>query len=163
MAKGFDRRSFIKGACLTTVGASLSAREVLSEAVGSSAAPVKVKPAAGTAFKAALANVSGIPLGGIGAGSVEIRPDGYFADWLIFNMGAWSPEQPSDEGTTPPDMGTRGLQFFVRCNQAGKTPQLRRLGIREDMNDLYSVGYAKPVEAIEFDGKFPFATLDYID
>ena len=30
---------------------------------------------------------SGIPLGGIGAGTVEILPDGLFHDWQIFNMG----------------------------------------------------------------------------
>jgi uncharacterized protein (DUF608 family) len=78
-------------------------------------------------------------------------------------MGRWSPEQPSHEQGPAPDMGVDGLQFFVRCAEAGKTPQLRRLGIREDATDLYSVSYAKPVEAIEFDGKFPFATLRYID
>ncbi len=78
-------------------------------------------------------------------------------------MGDWSPEQPSQEQGPSPDMGTNGLQFFARCSESGKKPQLRRLGIREDENDLYSVSYAKPVEGIEFDGKFPFATLEYSD
>lgn len=161
MSKGIDRRSFIKGACLTTVGASLAAREVLAEPAGT--ADLIAAKAAGSAFNSQVANVSGIPLGGIGAGSIEIRPDGYFHDWLIFNMGAWSPEQPKEEQGPTPDMNAESLQFFVQCRQAGKTPQLRRLGIREDQTDLYSVSYAKPVEAIEFDGKFPFATLGYVD
>ncbi|HTQ09486.1 MAG TPA: GH116 family glycosyl hydrolase [Fimbriimonadaceae bacterium] len=173
MAKRIDRRSFIKGAAFTTMTASLGAREVLSETMGGKRQiPDGTKGATttngadrmrGAGFRATVANVSGIPLGGIGAGSVEIRPDGYFNDWLIFNMGAWSPEQPPDEGGSAPEMGAHGLQFFARCSQTGKAPQLRRLGMREDATDLYSVGYAKPVEAIEFDGKFPCATLEYVD
>ncbi len=162
MPKGIDRRTFIKGACITTIGASLSARKVLAEP-GTALYEALKNDEKPQGFRQTVNNTSGIPLGGIGAGSVEIRPDGYFDDWLIFNMGDWSPEQPSHEQGPTPDMGTAGLQFFARCSQKGKTPQLRRLGIREDANDLYSVGYAQPVEAIEFDGKFPFATLQYID
>ena len=37
---------------------------------------------------------SGLPLGGLGTGSVEIRPDGYFHEWQVFNAGAWAPGQP---------------------------------------------------------------------
>ncbi len=37
---------------------------------------------------------SGIPLGGIGTGSVEIRPDGQFHEWQIFNLGRWAPRHP---------------------------------------------------------------------
>ena len=33
---------------------------------------------------------SGIPLGGIGAGSVEIRADGKLYEWHEFNNGPWS-------------------------------------------------------------------------
>ena len=140
------------------------AGEVLAEAGTYPAAPkLSGKGTQGTSFKATVESPSGIPLGGIGAGSIEIRPDGYFADWLIFNMGAWSPEQPSSESGPSPEVGAEGLQFFLRSEQKGKTPQLRRLGIREDQNDLYSVAYAMPVQGIEFDGKFPFATLGYFD
>ncbi|MEM2344337.1 MAG: GH116 family glycosyl-hydrolase, partial [Thermoproteota archaeon] len=35
-------------------------------------------------------NLSGMPLGGIGTGSVEIRGDGRFYEWHIFNNGAWA-------------------------------------------------------------------------
>lgn len=168
MSHGIDRRAFLKGAGLTTLGSALMAREVLGEslaALGVAETPAKAraKGKTATAFRATVGHPSGIPLGGIGAGSVEIRPDGYFADWLIFNMGAWSPEQPSEETGPGPDMGSGGLQFFVRCAQDGHAPKLRRLGIREDQNDLYSLAYAMPVQGIEFDGKFPFATLDYVD
>jgi len=33
---------------------------------------------------------SGVTLGGIGAGSVEIRADGRLHEWLIFNNGPWA-------------------------------------------------------------------------
>ena len=41
-----------------------------------------------------VAYASGVPLGGIGTGSVEVRPDGYFHEWMIFNLGPWA----SDDG-----------------------------------------------------------------
>jgi uncharacterized protein (DUF608 family) len=165
-----DRRRFLRNAGLTTLGSALLVRESLSETLPSLAsearapkASSKTLPLPTTSFTATVNNPSGIPLGGIGAGSIEIRPDGYFADWLIFNMGAWSPEQPSTESGPAPEMGPEGLQFFLRCAQDGKVPQLRRLGIREDQNDLYSLAFAKSVKGIVFDGKFPFATLEYLD
>lgn len=166
MPERMNRRHFLRDASLTTIGGALATRSVLAEAgpaVAGDGAKVRTGEKGASDFSVTVNNVSGVPLGGIGAGSVEVRPDGYFADWLIFNMGAWSPEQPNTESGPAPDMGHAGLQFFVRCEQPGSRPRLRRLGIREDMNDLYSVAYALPVEAIQFDGKFPFATLKYVD
>lgn len=58
-------------------------------------------------------HVSGIPLGGIGTGSVEIRPDGTFADWLIFNMGAWSPGQGPEQGGSNPGMDTDAFALYL--------------------------------------------------
>ena len=168
MAESINRRSFIKGAGLTVIGSALMSRELLAEPEQKGSSQklpngVKTKSAKSNGFRETVGNVSGIPLGGIGAGSVEIRPDGYFADWLIFNMGGWSPSQPDHEHGPSPDMGDDGLAFFVRCAQKGSSPKLRRLGIREDQNDLYSLAYAVPVQGIDFDGKFPFATLGYVD
>ena len=77
-------------------------------------------------------------------------------------MGGWSPEQPDTETGPAPEVGPEGLQFFLRTEQEDAV-KLRRLGIREDQNDLYSISYAWPVENIVFDGKFPFATLQYVD
>ncbi len=164
MAESINRRTFITGAGLTVLSSALLSREVLAEPSQTLRRKSTTKTKGKSkGFRESVASVSGIPLGGIGAGSVEIRPDGYFADWLIFNMGGWSPEQPDHEKGPAPDMGRDGLRFFVRCAQKGKSPQLRRLGLREDQNDLYSLAYAMPVQGIEFDGKFPFATLNYVD
>lgn len=165
MAAKIGRKSFIQGAGLTLFGAASNVREMLAEPKAGPHNETKSQPKASprtTSFRVDVQPVSGIPLGGIGAGSIEIRPDGYFDDWLIFNMGDWSPEQPDAEQGPTPNVGSEGLQFFLRCEQ-GKSVQLRRLGVREDRNDLYSLSYALPVQGIEFDGKFPFATLKYAD
>jgi len=166
MSAKFGRKTFIQGAGFTLFGAALTAREVLAEPTAGFTDPeqktTRKGSTKGTAFKVSVQPVSGIPLGGIGAGSIEIRPDGYFDDWLIFNMGSWSPEQPEAEQGPTPNVGPEGLQFFLRTEK-GENIQLRRLGVREDQNDLYSLAYALPVEGIEFDGKFPFATLKYLD
>jgi uncharacterized protein (DUF608 family) len=117
----------------------------------------------GTNLGSSIYHQSGIPLGGIGAGSIEIRPDGYLHDWLIFNLGDWAPDQPILEQGYVPNMGPGALSFLLRCKQEGKEPQVRRLGMREDQNDLYSLGWVKSVEAIAYDGQFPKATLHYQD
>jgi uncharacterized protein (DUF608 family) len=107
--------------------------------------------------------VSGIPLGGLGTGSIEIRPDGYFHDWLIFNQGQWAPHQPDHERNAGPDMPLSALAFFLRTRQGQSEPQLRRLGLNSDENDLYAAGWAKNVQGIVYTGEFPVATLDYLD
>lgn len=164
MAKNeLDRRSFLKGAALTTVGMALSAREVLAEVVPGAAAPAITSKKTKTTFRNSAYQTSGIPLGGIGAGSVEIRPDGTFQEWLIFNMGGFSPSQPDHEKGAWPDMGTDALQFYVRTQQGDQPPMLRRLTVNGELSDLYSASYCKCVQAIDYDGKFPFATLDYHD
>jgi uncharacterized protein (DUF608 family) len=108
---------------------------------------------------------SGIPLGGIGTGSVEIRPDGHFHEWMIFNLGPWAEDgrrSPEVAGAEP-DMGPGALAFFLRAQPAGGLPQVRRLGTRSDQEDLYSLSWAKSVEEIEYDATYPVATLRYLD
>jgi hypothetical protein len=39
--------------------------------------------------------LSGAPLGGIGTGFIEIRADGCFHEWQIFNSGTWGKNVPS--------------------------------------------------------------------
>lgn len=106
---------------------------------------------------------SGIPLGGIGTGTIEIRPDGHFHEGQIFNRGPWakeSGEAGSAEGPTP---GPGTLLFFLRCQRAGGSPQVRRLGRRSDQHDLYHLPWLRSVSAIEFEGRYPVARLRYVD
>ncbi len=106
---------------------------------------------------------SGIPLGGIGTGSVEIRADGYFYDWQIFNLGRWAPSQPECCRTEGPDMSPAALAFYIRTKVGDGEPLVRRLGMRTDQHDLYSHTWCKNVQTIEFEGMYPVARLNYID
>ncbi|MCY2924065.1 MAG: GH116 family glycosyl hydrolase, partial [Planctomycetota bacterium] len=106
---------------------------------------------------------SGIPLGGLGTGSVEIRPDGYFHEWHIFNMGLWSPNQPAKSSVQDPNLSAGALTFHLRTQQPGAAPIMRRLGMRTDQNNLYSFAWHKSVQGIEFDGRYPVANLRYLD
>ena len=103
---------------------------------------------------------SGIPLGGIGTGSVEIRPDGLFHEWQIFNAGSWSPQskvQPGD-ALKPED-----VVFLLRTRDARGRVLLRYLGMKESLCDLYALPGARPVRSIRYDAFFPVVTLYYED
>ncbi len=110
-----------------------------------------------------IATASGAPLGGIGTGYVDIRPDGCFYDWLIFNAGAWAGQLPQGQAGQPP-FGPQSLQFLLRtATDDPKETQMRRLYLRPSENNLYSLGYVQDVQAIEYDAGFPMTGLRYID
>jgi len=114
-------------------------------------------------MKGLIEHTSGIPLGGIGTGSVEIRPDGYFHEWQIFNLGRWAPRQPECCRVDGPDMPPGALAFFAWAKRRSGAPVVRRLGVRSDQHDLYNLAWLKSVREIEFEGRFPAATLRYLD
>src|ERR1035438_5445520 len=91
---------------------------------------------------------SGAPLGGVGTGFVEIRADGCFHEWQIFNSGPWAMGARST--TAPPPPGPQYLRFLLRTkNASGEVAQVRRLYLRSDENDLYSLPFVQDVESIE--------------
>ena len=106
---------------------------------------------------------SGIPLGGLGTGTVEIRPDGCLHEWQIFNLGKWAPRQPEVCDATGPDVPTDALTFFVRSARRGAAPVVRRLSLDPAHHDLYHLSWLKSVNRIKFDGRFPVARLEYKD
>jgi len=57
------------------------------------------------------AEASGIPLGGIGTGSVEVRSDGHFHEWMIFNLGRGRRTGRAARRTA--DMAPGALAFFL--------------------------------------------------
>ena len=80
-------------------------------------------------IKAQIEHQSGIPLGGLGTGTVEIRPDGYFHEWQIFNLGRWAPQQPECCKQGPgPNMPPGSLAFYLRTEQAGRGTGLLSAG-----------------------------------
>ncbi len=52
---------------------------------------------------------SGIPLGGLGTGSVELRSDGYFHEWQIMNNAPWGAGPAVERRRTPPTSGCRSM------------------------------------------------------
>lgn len=107
---------------------------------------------------------SGIALGGIGSGTVELLPDGEFHYWQIANVDRItkvSGPKKVDDG----ENSTGALSFYVRSEDANGDVIVRKLGMKTDADDFtYRMfGWNKPVERIDFDGKFPVCDIDYID
>lgn len=107
---------------------------------------------------------SGIALGGIGSGTVELLPDGEFHFWQIANVDritkvSW--ENKVDDG----EQHTGALSFYVRSEDANGDVIVRKLGMKTDAEDFtYRLfGWNKPVERIDFDGRFPVCDIDHID
>ena len=107
---------------------------------------------------------SGIALGGVGAGSIELMPDGEFHFWQIANPPRMTKvcwENKVDDG----ESHTGALSFWIRTEQAGRRPVVRKLGMRTEPDDFtYRLfPWNKPVERISFDGRFPVCELGYED
>ena len=113
-------------------------------------------------FPATMPMGSGAPLGGIGTGFVEIRADGCFYEWQIFNSGAWA--QDARSTTAPPPPGPPYLRFMLRTRKTSdEVPQVRRLYLRSDENNLYTLPFAQDVESIDYSAWFPMTGLRYND
>ncbi len=109
-------------------------------------------------------HTSGIALGGIGAGSVELLPDGELHYWQIANPPRFA--QASNEKKVDDGEGSTGaLSFWVREKKEGRAPVVRKLGMKTDADDFTYRMFAwnKPVERIDFNGRFPLCDLDYKD
>ena len=106
----------------------------------------------------------GIALGGIGSGSLELLPDGEFHNWLIANQPRITTsccEAKVDDGE-----GSAGaLSFWVRESKSEGKAVVRKLGMKTEAEDFSYRMFAwnKPVEKIEFEGRFPVCELNYID
>ena len=89
-------------------------------------------------------------------------PDGCFHEWQIFNSGPWAMGARST--TAPPPPGPQYLRFLLRTkNASGEVAQVRRLYLRSDENDLYSLPFVQDVESIEYLAAYPMTGLRYND
>ena len=109
-------------------------------------------------------HTSGIALGGIGSGSVELFPDGEFHYWLVANQPRITTsccESKVDDG----EGSVGALSFWVRECKADGKPVVRKLGMKTEPEDFtYRMfSWNKPIEKIEFDGRFPACNINYID
>ena len=89
----------------------------------------------------------GVPLGGLGAGSVEIRPDGSLRKWEIFNNWGGELNTRIWKYAPPHDL----LNVFAALKLAGRAFVLET-GPPGGLPGLKAVGYH---------GRFPFADLTY--
>lgn len=115
---------------------------------------------------------SGVALGGIGAGSIELRKDGLFYNWNIFNntpLGAG----PIFELPTRPGSGNEQsyLFFAVRYQLEGQQPKIKLLNLVESFsegsltgeNPIYYFPWLEAVDRIEYAGRFPYVDLRFED
>lgn len=106
---------------------------------------------------------TGIPLGGIGTGGFELRKDGIFHNWHIFN------NYPFATGAPFPFPHDSLLFFVVRYQVEGEHPRLKLLQIEEGYqvaaipNHAYIFPWISGVDRIEYAASFPFARLRYTD
>jgi uncharacterized protein (DUF608 family) len=117
---------------------------------------------------------SGIPLGGIGAGFVELRHDATFYNWMIANntpkgVGDFL-EFPDPRGLDR-DPGEAVMFFLLRFQKEGEPPYLRILSMHcsEDEAGVsqYNIRYVVPwltaVDRIESSAQFPFIRFRFTD
>ncbi|MCK5907710.1 MAG: hypothetical protein KAG37_08960, partial [Flavobacteriales bacterium] len=120
--------------------------------------------------KASSAVRSGIALGGIGTGSVELRKDGNFYNWSIFN------NYPHGAGPifSLPILPNKNVEssflfFLVRYQVEGEKPKLKLLQINNSIEEagMEGISYYYPwmenIEQIEYTGTFPFVNIVYSD
>jgi len=111
---------------------------------------------------------SGIPLGGMGAGTVEIRADGHFHDWQIMN------NLPLGNGPATAEMEDEGLFFGIVAHDGNRSRELilnrprwfdrDAYGSSEIFKwtlDSYHMPWLEYPSEIAYDAKFPFADIEF--
>jgi len=113
---------------------------------------------------------SGMALGGIGAGYFELRKNGRFYDWNIFNN---FPKETGPAFTLPDgeveDRMAANLFFEVRYQVEGEQPRIKLLQLNDslyegnEMGIAFSLPWMQAVDSIEYSARFPIATLVFTD
>lgn len=106
---------------------------------------------------------SGLALGGIGAGWFEIRQDGGFANWSIFNNA------PLFAGPAYPHLPKQTLFFKLWVRVENENPRLVLLQIEDSHNSAaierhefhYIFPWLSGVDVIRTTASFPFADLEF--
>ncbi|MBN2806342.1 MAG: hypothetical protein JXR22_06760, partial [Prolixibacteraceae bacterium] len=115
-------------------------------------------------------NRSGIALGGIGTGSLELRKDGQFYHWSIMNNWPLFTGKPLLIRSFPHNSDHDSYLFFlVRYQVDGEKPQIKLLQINDGISEagLEGISYYYPwmsaIEHIEYNGSFPFVSMKFTD
>jgi uncharacterized protein (DUF608 family) len=112
-----------------------------------------------------IAPLSGIPLGGLGTGTIEIRGDGALHEWQIFNNPPWSGGRPPWTPVPPSPVRPGDSLFAIKTRRSDAPPVIRVLRQRDATEDAFSyfLPYVGSIQQIRFTGEFPFARLAYSD
>lgn len=166
-----ERRDFIKG---IAIAAAAGAAQPLASHTAEAKEPAEPSRNSDNAYVERLNSDSrvrsGMALGGIGAGFVELRKDGRFYNWSIFNN---FPKETGPEFVLPvgesEDPMASNLFFKVRYEVAGEEPRIKLLQLNDGLNEGGEMGIAymfpwmEAVNQIEYSARFPFATLRFTD
>ena len=106
---------------------------------------------------------SGVALGGLGCGWFELRQDGTFANWNIFN------NRPLGRGLPFPLDPQTVLFFLIRYCEVGGNPRLVALQIEGSHNSAgisrhefqYIFPWLSGVDTIRYSATVPFVKLDF--
>lgn len=113
---------------------------------------------------------SSVPLGGLGAGTVELRGNGCLEDWNIFNNMPFSANDESQ--VLAADVGIVGLK---EAFSTGKKTQIRdaylALRVKESSGNSVAVALRtdplpdgqSTIEEIDYSGSFPVSRLSFKD
>lgn len=106
---------------------------------------------------------SGVALGGIGTGGIELRKDGVFTNWHIFN------NLPFGSGAKLPFAEDSLLFFVVRYQIPGQPARMKILQIDSGYsvaaipNHYYIFPWLTGVDRIEYRARFPFVWMRFLD
>lgn len=119
-------------------------------------------------YRAADRPRSGIAHGGIGAGSIELRKDGQFYNWSIFNNYPRGTGPIFKLATLPRSYDEASLLFFiVRYQIEGEAPRIKLLQLNNEYNEAALVGIAyyypwlTAIERIDYQAKFPYTRMKF--
>lgn len=117
-------------------------------------------------------NTSGVCLGGIGTGGVELWPDGRFYHWNLVNSRPWAiaSDAPQFHGIPPVQPAVGDADFLLRVQRPGQRPQFRWLfcghGATIALGHFWrhhKYSFAKSFPRITYRAEFPFVRLTYED
>ncbi len=124
----------------------------------------------GEIYKSSYRPRSGIAHGGIGTGSIELRKDGQFYNWSIFNNYPRSTGPIFELATLPRTNDESSLLFFlVRYKVEGEDAKIKLLQLNNEFNEAGMVGIAyyypwmSAIEQIEYEADFPYTKMKFTD
>jgi len=113
---------------------------------------------------------SGIALGGLGTGSIELRKDGNFYNWSIFNnypLGTGPVfKLPVLPGKNVEDSY---LFFLVRYQVEGQKPKIKLLQLNQSLQEggldgiIYFYPWMSGIDKIKYSARFPFVDMIFTD